>query len=62
MPAILMMQAADARHLNNLPTVGRLHWPWDRTVVEESSVGTDFVVIVEITLYYQKTQPKHLED
>ena len=33
-----MMQAPDLRHLNNVSTIGRLHWPWDRTVVAKRSV------------------------
>src|ERR1035438_7955028 len=43
-----MMQAADQRHLDHLPTVQRLHRPWNRTVVIEEAMRADFEVILEI--------------
>ena len=45
---ILMMQAAHPRHLDDLATIGRLHWPWDGTVVGKGSVRAYSMVIFEI--------------
>ena len=43
-----MMQAADGRHLNNLPTIGQLHLAWDRTVVGKRSMWPCPVIVIEI--------------
>ena len=45
-----MMQAPDLRHLNYVSTIGRLHWPWDRTVVEKRSVWPCPMIILEVTV------------
>ena len=45
---ILMMQAAHPRHFDDLPTIGRLYWPWDGTVVAKGSVWAYSMVIFEI--------------
>ena len=44
---ILRMQAAHPRHLDDLPTIGRLYWPWDGTVVGKGSVRAYSMVIFE---------------
>ena len=45
-----MMQTANQRHLDHLPTVWQLHRPWHGTIVVEGSVGPNFVVISKVTL------------
>ena len=43
-----MMQTADQRHLDHVPTVWRLHRPRDWTVVRERSMRADFMIIFEV--------------
>ena len=43
-----MMQAADTRHLSNLPTIGRLHCPRDWAVVRERPVRAYPMVVIEV--------------
>jgi hypothetical protein len=42
------MQAAYPRHLDDLPTLGRLYWLWDGTVVGKGSVRAGSMGIFEI--------------
>ena len=48
LPQVLMMQTADQRYLDHPPTVGQLHRSWDRTVMGQGSMRTDFLVIFQI--------------
>ena len=50
LPHVLMMQTSDQRHLDHLPTIQRLHRPWNRTVVIEGSMGADFEAEVQSTI------------
>ena len=45
LPPVVMMQTADQRHLEHLPTFGQLHRSRDRTVMGQGSMRADFVVI-----------------
>jgi hypothetical protein len=50
LPQVLMMQTANQRHLDHLPTVWPLHRPWDWTVMIERSMRANFMVIGKATL------------
>ena len=43
-----MMQTADQRHLDHLPTLRTLQRPSDWTVMLEGSMRADFMVVFEV--------------
>ena len=50
LPQVPMMQTADERHLDHLPTLRGLHRPWDWTIMLQGSMRADFEVILEVGL------------